>query len=70
MEMQAVTSGSIAKVGYDPQTLTMLITFHTGSTYEVTNVNQSVYDKFMESPSMGTFYARNIKNKFNYKKII
>ena len=70
MEMQAVTSGSIAKVGYDPQTRTMIVMFNTGSTYEVTQVDQNVYDTFMLSPSMGSFYAKNIKDKFNFKKII
>ena len=70
MVLQAVNSKTISKVGYDPQTLIMIIEFHTGSMYEFSGVDQDIYQQFINSPSLGTFFSKNLRKKFQYKKIM
>ena len=69
MERTAVQSHDIAIVGYDKSASTLEITFRRGGVYHYFDVPESVHQSLMESESLGTFFAEQVKDRFTYKKI-
>jgi len=70
MELHNVVSSNLSKVGYDAGSQTLLIVFKTGSVYEFANVPESSFIELMQSPSIGTFFSKNIRRRFPYKKVV
>jgi len=63
MTLVAVNSSAIEAVGYDGYTLA--VQFHTSETiYEHHGFPQSLFEEFINAPSMGEFYNKFIKGKF------
>lgn len=62
MLLVPVVSSDIAAAGYDPDTSELQIQFTTGRIYSYQNVPPLIYQLFLEAPSKGSFFARNIKN--------
>ena len=60
--MIPVQSTAIASVGYDGKTLT--VEFHTGRSYDHPNVPASVFRALMSASSKGTYYNRNIRDRY------
>jgi len=65
MEMISVISSAIRKIGYDPDTMRMKITFKQGTTYLFCRVPQDLFDRFINSRSKGTFYNRYIEGRYH-----
>ncbi|MEW6211581.1 MAG: KTSC domain-containing protein [Acidobacteriota bacterium] len=65
-----VSSSNLASVGYDPQTNTLEIEFHSGSIYQYFNVPQSIYDGLMGAGSHGRYFDAHIKKAgYPYRRI-
>lgn len=65
MERQAVSSSSLASVGYNPDSETLEVEFlKTGKVYEYLNVPQFMFDRLMQAPSLGVFFNAEIKNAY------
>lgn len=63
MTLIAVNSSAIAGVNYDGHTL--YVQFHTSDTiYEHHGCPATLYEDFMNASSMGEFYNRHIRGKF------
>jgi hypothetical protein len=63
MTLIAVNSSAIEAVGFDGYTLA--VKFHTSDEiYEHHGCPHSLYEDFMNAPSMGAFYNQNIRGKF------
>ena len=63
MTLVQVNSSAIASVGYDGYTLR--VQFHTSDTvYEHHGCSYSFYEEFMNASSMGEFYNKYIRGKF------
>lgn len=62
--MIPVRSSAIAAVGYDPNTRRMQIRFTSGGTYTYCGVPQSVYDGLMSASSVGTYFDRVIRDRY------
>lgn len=63
MSMISVSSSAIAAVGYQHGTLAVL--FHTSDTVYVHHgVPRSVYVEFRQAASMGAYYNRFIRGKY------
>lgn len=69
MQRDYVSSSNIVSVGYDPTSETLEVEFQSGAVYQYYNVNQSIYDEFMNAPSKGRFLAYQIKNAFPYSRV-
>ncbi|HNX68227.1 MAG TPA: KTSC domain-containing protein [Candidatus Omnitrophota bacterium] len=69
MDIKSVKSRDIALVGYDPSTATLEIVFRMGGVYRYHEVPESVYHSLMSAPSHGTYFQKNVKNKFAYVKV-
>jgi hypothetical protein len=57
-----VNSSAIRAVGFDGYTFT--VEFHTGRIYDHPGVPPSVYREFMNAPSKGVFYSKNIRGRY------
>jgi hypothetical protein len=65
MEREAVSSSSIASVGYDPGSETLEVEFvKSGRVYQYLNVPQFMYDRLMQAPSIGIFFNAEIKDGY------
>ena len=53
MQMQDVKSSNIKAIGYNPNTKKMYIQFHSGGTYEYSDVDLDDYINFKNAPSHG-----------------
>lgn len=69
MVMHPVNSSNLSRVGYDEQTNTLYIEFHSGGTYCYFNVPSSVFNDLMQAPSHGVYFHRHIKNWYNWRKL-
>lgn len=68
MIMQSVNSSNLASVGYDDETGTLYIKFHSG-TYKYFNVPKVIHSGLMNASSKGSYHAAHIKNNYRYEKI-
>lgn len=67
IQMQAVESSQIKAIGYDAESKTLAIEFKGGGEYRYANVEPELYQDMMASPSVGSFFYKNIKaNKEKY----
>lgn len=70
MQRIPVTSSDIASIGYQPETRTLEIEFHSQrSIYQYFNVPEQEYNELMNAGSHGKYFHRFIKNKYSYEKI-
>ncbi len=82
MNYQAVESSQIAKIGYEPETETLGIIFHStkkqkeaglpGSEYHYSFVNSDTYYALMTASSVGKFFGEHIKpftEKYPFTKV-
>ena len=65
MEMIHVKSSAISYIGYDSSTKQMKITFKQSKTYDYCGVPQNIFDAFLNAPSIGIYYDRYVKDKYN-----
>lgn len=66
IEMTSVKSSLLDKVGYDPETKTLVIQMNNSSdVYTYEDVPQSVYDGLLAADSKGRFYVKKIKGRYD-----
>lgn len=58
------SSSNIAGSSYDDERRVLTITFSSGGEYEYLNVPREYYEGLESSPSPGSYFFRNIKDKF------
>ena len=66
-KMEGVNSSHIVSVGYDEQTHTLHVDFHSGA-YEFEDVPREVHQDFLRAPSKGSFFHSVIKGRYREKK--
>lgn len=60
------TSSNIDVLGYDRETETLYVEFHSSPTvYAYSGVKESTYDMLIGADSVGSFYAHHIKGNFD-----
>lgn len=69
MERVSVDSSNIASIGFDEDSSTLEIEFHSGAVYQYFDVPFAVYDGLMEAASKGQYLAQFIKGKYRYVKV-
>ena len=63
-----VESSNILSVGYDETTSSLYVNYLSG-TYKYDDVDKSVYESLLTSPSKGRFMNENIKGQYNYSRV-
>lgn len=61
MNRTDVTSSNIASIGYDEETRTLEIEFHSGDIYTYYPITLSGYNDLMNAASIGSYFFKNIK---------
>lgn len=70
MNRQHVSSSNIASIGYETQSQTLEIEFHSGGIYQYFNVPSSIYNSLMNASSHGTYFDVHIKKAgYRFSKI-
>jgi len=69
MIREPVASSNLASVGYDSETQTLEVEFSNGTIYQYYNVDDSLFDQFMDAPSKGQFLNTYIKNAYPYSRV-
>jgi hypothetical protein len=54
---------------YDPVSQTLIITYVSGRVYYYLDVPETLYKKMKTAPSKGVFLNRQIKGKYEFKKM-
>lgn len=69
MDRTPVESSNIKSVGYDQDTETLEIEFVSGAIYEYPGVPPSVHDGLMSAGSHGRYFASEIKDRYDGRRI-
>ena len=69
MKREKVDSSNLASVGYDPSNLILEIEFNHGGVYQYFEVPREVYDQLMGADSHGKYFAKSIKNIYEFKRM-
>jgi KTSC domain len=64
VKSSALRSTALASAEYDDETETLTITFTSGRSYTYDGVPEDIYDRLLQDPSPGRFYADYIKDQF------
>lgn len=64
-----VSSGALKSVGYDTAAGKIELEFHAGAVFRYT-APPLLYLDFVQAKSLGQFYARNIKGRYDGEKVI
>jgi KTSC domain-containing protein len=55
-------SSNVARVEYEDQVSEMIVTFKSGASYVVRNVDQGLFERFKAAGSAGKFYNESVKD--------
>lgn len=66
-----VDSSNLSGVGYDPDLEILIVEFTSGGIYAFHGVPPEVYTSFQNAPSMGRYFAANIRHnrEFDARKL-
>ena len=64
MFMQPVSSSDIRAIGYDADTSTLKVAFHSGGVYQYWGVPVSVHRALISASSKGRYLHAYIKNRY------
>ena len=69
-EMHLVDSSNIEAIGYDPDGQMLHVRFlKSGETYVYYDVEEWVFEEFMQADSKGNYLHINIKGRYQYGKL-
>lgn len=69
MERIQVDSSNISSIGYDEDSLTLEVEFHSGAVYQYFDVPLNVFEGLRDAGSKGQYFAQHIKGYYRYAKI-
>lgn len=66
-----VQSSNLEQVAFDPKTSTLYVRFKSSPSfhYVYDNVKEDMFRQFLAADSLGSFFARQIKGVFEFKKV-
>jgi len=69
MERAPVDSSNLRSIGYDPETQTLEIEFHSGGIYQYFNVPPDIYTGSMNASSHGKYFYEHISDVYRYRRM-
>lgn len=69
MDRNYVRSSNLRSVGYDADSMTLEIEFHSGGIYQYFNVPSHIYEGLMRAGSHGTYFANYIKERYRFRRV-
>ena len=69
-EMHYVESASVEAIGYDADSQELYVRFvESGDVYVYYDVQEWVFEEFLDAGSKGTYYNSNIKGSYQYQQV-
>ncbi len=68
VDLTPVTSSNIDAVGYDEDSSTLHVRFHSGHTYSYSNVDPEEHRALIEAPSIGAHFSKHIRPHYTGRK--
>ena len=68
MDMKPVNSSNISQIGHDPDLEMLKVEFTKGAAYEYKGVTPHTFGELESAPSVGSYFAQNIKGKYPFRK--
>lgn len=68
-EMHYVDSSNVEAIGYDSDSQELHVQFLKSGTYVYYDVEEWVFQEFMQADSKGRYINNNIKNHYQYGKL-
>ncbi len=65
MNRTPVRSSNIRSIGYEVETRTLEVEFHSGGVYQYSGVPETVFQGFMRSASKGSFFHDHIQDQYS-----
>ena len=69
MIREEVKSTNIRSIGYEHESNTLEIEFHSGGIYQYFNVPQASYNGLMSASSRGSYFHKYIKDNYKWTKV-
>lgn len=69
MNRTSVHSSDIRAIGYEPETKTLEVEFHSGGVYQYSGVPESVYRGLLQSASKGSYFHNHIKDRYPFRRL-
>jgi len=69
MDRTAVTSSSLASIGYSPKQTTLEVEFKHGAIYRYLDVPTHVFEAFMAAESKGAFFNYAVKDCYSSLRV-
>lgn len=69
MDRIPVDSSNISSIGFDEDTSTLEIEFHSGAVYQYFDVPLNIYEGLMNAGSKGQYFAQHIKGYYRFVKV-
>ncbi|MFA6246862.1 MAG: KTSC domain-containing protein [Mucilaginibacter sp.] len=70
MRRRAINSSALQSIGYDAEKHILELEFkENGDVWQYFNFKPAAYKKFVNSQSLGTFFATRIKGKYDEEKM-
>ena len=69
MDRTAVTSSSLASVGYSPTHAILEVEFKHGAIYRYLDVPTDVFEAFQAADSKGAFFNDAVKDRYSYQRV-
>ena len=69
MIREEVKSTNIRSIGYEPESSTLEIEFHSGGIYQYFNVPQTSYNGLMSASSHGSYFHKYIKDNYRWTEV-
>ena len=59
----------MASIGYDEESKTLEIQFHSGGIYQYDEVEKEIYEELMNSESKGRYFMSMIRGAYSYGRV-
>ena len=69
MDRIPVDSSNISSIGFDENSNTLEVEFHSGAVYQYFDVPLIIYQVMMEADSKGKYLAQHIKGNYRFVKV-
>lgn len=69
LQWEFVDSSNIKAISYNENNEKLYLSFHSGGIYEYDNVPQPEYEGLIYADSIGSYFYKNIRGVYNYRKI-
>lgn len=70
MQREPVELRSLRSIGYDAADQTLEVEFRSGGIYRYMGVPPAVYTALCHNASLGSYFARNIRNSYECWKLV